>query len=465
MTHIDRTFFLKVWGCQMNEAEADRVGAQLRSLGWRPVADVADADLVFLHTCCVRQRPERKVYGFLDTLRPLKRQHPRLVIAVGGCMAQKEGGRIFERAPNADILVGPRRLGRLPELVEAFEATGERQVDLALEDAETALPEAPPTLTAFVPIIEGCTNYCAYCIVPHVRGPERSRPAGEIRAEMEHLAERGCREVTLLGQNVLAYGADRRGERDFPALLEYVHDVAGIDRLRFTTSHPHDAGERLFHVMASLPKVCESLHLPLQAGHDALLSAMNRRYTAADYLRKVELAREIVPGLALSTDLIVGFPGETEEQFAASMEVYRRLRFDQAFMFAYSPREGTAAAQVPDSVPPEVKQRRLGALIEMQNAISTEINQAAAGRVLEVLVEGPSARNPARLSGRTRQNKLMVFDGPQGLSPGGLSLRGPVRGQSPFGDSPLVIVRATAGHVWGFEGVIAEAASGSIMSP
>jgi tRNA-2-methylthio-N6-dimethylallyladenosine synthase len=454
MTH-KRTFFLKVWGCQMNEAEADRVGAQLRSLGWRPVADAADADLVFLHTCCVRQRPERKVYGFLDTLRPLKRQHPRLVIAVGGCMAQKEGERIFERAPNADILVGPRRLGRLPELVEAFEATGERQVDLstwlkaglALEDAETALPEAPPTLTAFVPIIEGCTNYCAYCIVPHVRGPERSRPAGEIRAEMEHLAERGCREVTLLGQNVLAYGADRPGERDFPALLEYVHDVAGIERIRFTTSHPRDAGERLFHVMASLPKVCESLHLPLQAGHDALLSAMNRRYTVADYLRKVELAREIVPGLALSTDLIIGFPGETEEQFAASMEVYRRLRFDQAFMFAYSPREGTAAARVPDSVPPEVKQRRLAALIEMQNAISTETNRAAAGRVLEVLVEGPSAKDASRLSGRTRQNKLAVFAGP-----------GDLVGQ-------VVEVRATAGHVWGFEGVIAEAASGSITSP
>ena len=441
MTGADRTFFLKVWGCQMNEAEAERIGVQLRSLGWRPVADPWDADLIFLHTCCVRQRPERKVYGFLDALRSLKRERARAVIAVGGCMAQKEGERIFKRAPNVSILVGPRRLGRLPDLVAQFEASGEPQVDLALEDSETALPEAPPALTAFVPIIEGCTNYCAYCIVPHVRGPERSRPSREIRAEIEHLAARGCREVTLLGQNVLVYGHDRRSERDFPGLLEFVHDVAGIERIRFTTSHPRDAGERLFHVVASLPKVCEALHLPLQAGHDDLLAAMNRGYTVADYLRKVELARGIIPALALSTDLIVGFPGETEDQFRASLEVYRRIRFDQAFMFAYSLREGTAAADMPDSVPAEVKQRRLAELIEVQNAISTEVNQAAVGRTFEVLVEGPSARNPERLSGRTRQNKLMVFDGSAHLV-----------GQ-------LVHACATVGHVWGCEGECIQAAA------
>jgi len=446
--NTDRTFFLKVWGCQMNEAEAERLGVQLRSLGWRPVAQVQEADLVFLHTCCVRERPERKVYGFLDALRALKQQKPQTIIAVGGCMAQKEGARIFDRAPHVSILIGPRRLGRLPDLVAAVELTGERQVDLALEDGEPMLPEAAPALTAFVPIIEGCTNYCAYCIVPHVRGPERSRPAGEIRAEIEHLAARGCREVTLLGQNVLAYGADaalrsgegaslrsasRAGERDFPALLEFVHDT-GVDRIRFTTSHPRDASERLFHVMDSLPKVCESLHLPLQAGDDALLGAMNRRYTVPEYLRKVELAREIICGLALSTDLIVGFPGETEEQFGASLEVYRRIRFDQAFMFAYSPRPGTAAAAMADSVPAQVKQRRLAELIEMQNAISTEINRAAVGRTFEVLVEGPSAKNPQRLSGRTRQNKLMVFDGAQHLI------------------GRFVSVQASAGHVWGLEG-------------
>ncbi len=453
MNHTDRTFFLKVWGCQMNEAEAQRIGAQLRSLGWRPVADAAQADLVFLHTCCVRQRPERKVYGFLDALRAVKRQRPDMIIAVAGCMAQKEGERIFQRAPNADILIGPRRLGRLPALVEAFERTRARQVDLALEDAETALPEAPPTLTALVPIIEGCTNHCAYCIVPHVRGPERSRPAAEVRAEIEHLAARGCREVTLLGQNVLAYGADVPGERDFPALLEFVHDIAGIERIRFTTSHPRDAGERLFHVIASLPKVCESLHLPLQAGHDALLNAMNRRYTVADYLRKIELARSIIPELALSTDLIVGFPGETERQFASSMDIYRRIRFDQAFMFAYSPREGTAAAALPDSVPAEVKRRRLAALIEMQNAISTEINRAQVGRVFEILVEGPSAKDSSRLSGRTRQNKLAVFDGaPHGRAACGAArdqLRDFYRKSRPF-----VRVQATAGHVWGFEAAL-----------
>jgi tRNA-2-methylthio-N6-dimethylallyladenosine synthase len=453
MTGADRTFFLKVWGCQMNEAEAERIGAQLRSLGWRPVADPADAGLIFLHTCCVRQRPERKVYGFLDSLRSLRRERPGVIIAVGGCMPQKEGERILKRAPNVSILVGPRRLARLPHLIARYEATGAPQVDLALEDSEAALPEAPPALTAFVPIIEGCTNYCAYCIVPHVRGPERSRPSPEIRVEIEHLAARGCREVTLLGQNVLAYGADatsrsgvptslrstsRRGERDLPGLLEFVHDVAGIDRIRFTTSHPRDAGERFFHTVASLPKVCESLHLPLQAGHDDLLAAMNRGYTVADYLRKVELAREIISGLALSTDLIVGFPGETGEQFRACLEVYRRIRFDQAFMFAYSPREGTAAAEMSDSVPAEVKQRRLAELIEMQNAISTEINRAAVGRTFEVLVEGPSAKNPARLSGRTRQNKLAIFDAPPDVT------------------GRFAEVRVTAGHVWGVEGEVVQ---------
>jgi tRNA-2-methylthio-N6-dimethylallyladenosine synthase len=437
----DRTFFLKVWGCQMNEAEADRIGAQLRSLGWRPVADPNDAHLVFLHTCCVRARPERKVYGFLDALRALKKERPQTVIAVGGCMAQKEGGRIFERAPNVDILIGPRRLARLPELVERVESGYLRQSDLALEDLEPPLPEAPPALTAFVPIIEGCTNYCAYCIVPHVRGPERSRPSREIHTEIEHLAARGCREVMLLGQNVLVYGYDRPGERDFPALLEYVHDIDGIARVRFTTAHPRDAGERFFHTVDSLPKVCEALHLPLQAGDDELLRMMNRGYAVDEYVRKIELAREIIPGLALSTDLIVGFPGETEEQFQASLKVYRRIRFDQAFMFAYSPREGTAAAQLPDEVPVDIKQRRLAELIEMQNAISTEINQAAVSRHVEVLVEGPSAKDESRMSGRTRQNKLAIFDAPPDVV------------------GRFMDIRVTAGHVWGVEGELAHVAA------
>ncbi|UCH34765.1 MAG: tRNA (N6-isopentenyl adenosine(37)-C2)-methylthiotransferase MiaB [Armatimonadota bacterium] len=440
MDTTDRTFLVKVWGCQMNEAEAERIGVQLRSLGWRPVADAGDADLVYLHTCCVRARPERKVYGFLDSLRALKRERPHMVIAVGGCMAQKEQERIFDRAPNADILVGPRRLSRLAELTDAVHKTGERQTDLALVDADPSLPEAPPALTAFVPIIEGCTNYCAYCIVPHVRGPEHSRPSQEIRTEVEHLAQRACREITLLGQNVLVYGADTPTERDFPALLEFVHDVKRIERIRFTTSHPKDAEEDFFRAVADLPKVCEAIHLPLQAGHDDLLAAMNRRYTVADYLRKAELARGIIPDLALSTDIIVGFPGETEEQFRASLEIYRCIRFDQAFMFAYSPREGTAAATLPDSVSRETKQRRLAELIDMQNAISTAINQAAVGREFDVLVEGPSAKDETRLSGRTRQNKLMVFDGPPEL----------------IGE--FVTVKATAGHVWGIEGQ-------AVMSP
>jgi tRNA-2-methylthio-N6-dimethylallyladenosine synthase len=427
-----RRYFLYTWGCQMNEADSADAARRLEALGWAPAGCLDEADLVVLNTCCVRAKPERKVYGALGHLRALKARNPAAIIAVVGCMAQKEGEAIREREPGVDILLGPRRVHRLPELIEAHAVTGLPQADLSLADGEApAAPIRCAPLRAFVTVMQGCNNFCAYCIVPYVRGREASRRPEDIVEEVERLADLGTREVTLLGQNVLAY-KDVTG-LGFADLLARVHEVEGIERIRFTTCHPRDVDERLIGAMADLPKVCEHIHAPMQAGHDRVLEAMRRGYTVARYEAMAARLRERVPGIALTTDLLVGFPGESDEEFEASLEACRRIRFDQAFMFAYSPREGTLAARMTGQVPEAVRQRRLARLIAEQNRICSEINQAAVGARVEVLVDGPSERDPSRLCGRTRQHKSAVFAGPTGLV------------------GRTIAARVTAGHLWGVE--------------
>ncbi len=434
-------------GCQMNEADSDLMASLLGRAGWEASDTYEDAELVVLNTCSVRERPEHKVFSLLGEMREWKSSHPKSVVAVTGCMAQRAAKELLRRAPHVDIVMGTRAFHRIEELVERA-GRGERPVvaldmeadasdasfELAAALAREGAAGVPAPLRAFVPIIRGCSNFCSYCIVPYVRGPERSRAVSEIAGEVESLVARGTREVTLLGQNVLAYGRDLAGEPDFPALLSHLSGVEGLWRIRFTTSHPRDVGSRLVSATAEIGKVCEHIHLPIQAGTDRLLAEMNRGYTTDRYLEIVGELRARVPGIAITTDMMVGFPGETEEDFEQSLQLYERIRFDAAFMFAYSPRPGTKAAVRDDQLPRQVIIQRLNRLIQIQNRITIERNQEAVGEEAEVLVDGPAPHGEGLLSGRARNNKQLIF-------PGNPSLTG-----------SLVTVRLTEAHLWGLTG-------------
>ena len=430
-------YYIYTWGCQMNEAESGAMARLLDSLGAAAAPEAAQADLVLLVTCCVREKPEQKVYSLLGKLRQLKARRPGMRIAVTGCMAQKEAERIRQRVPEVDLVLGPRQLYRLPQLLDE---NGGPRLELSLETGHAFCASthswrqgAAPGLSEFVTIIQGCTNFCSYCIVPYVRGPECSRPAAEVEAEVRTLAARGCREVTLLGQNVLAYGKDA-GELDFVGLLERLQEVPGLRRLRFTTCHPQDLDERVVVAMARLPLVCPHLHLPIQHGDDEILRRMNRPYTVAEYEARLAALRRAVPGIAVSADLLVGFPGEREEHFQRLLETVRRLELEGVFMFAYSPRPGTAAAALPDQVPGPEKRRRLRELIRVQNEVTERLHAGRVGQVHEVLVAGPSETDPGRLAGRTGTFHQVVFAGPPGL------------------EGEMVKVRLQRARRWGFYG-------------
>ena len=435
-------YFIITYGCQMNEADSDLMAEMLRRAGWQEAACQEDADLIILNTCSVRERPEHKVYSTLGELRPWKQSNPDALLAVAGCMAQRAGEEIRRRCSLVDIVMGTRWFHHVDQLVSRARA-GERPIialdldeDPSAARCAAAETDSPAPLRAFVPIIRGCTNFCTYCIVPHVRGPEVSRPLAEIVREVSSLVTRGAREITLLGQNVLAYGRDLSDGATFPQLLSQLDEIEDLWRLRFTTSQPRDVTEDLIDTMAALPKVCEHTHLPLQAGTDKLLREMNRGYTIDQYLRIADALRTRVPGLALTTDLMVGFPGETEEEFEQSLRLYERLRFDSAFMFAYSPRPGTAAAARDDEIPRAVRLERLGRLIELQNRISSERNEERVGEEVEVLVDGPAHRGEGLLAGRARNNKQIIFPGRSDLA------------------GALVTVRLTQAHLWGFMAVL-----------
>lgn len=413
-----RFYHLITFGCQMNDHDSEVLAGILEGMGYRAVDRAEAADLVVINTCCVRASAENKVYARLGELGRLKRRKPHLVIAVGGCLPQREGAaeELMRRFPQVDVIFGARNLHRLPELL-ARAAAGRPVVGLWAppDEPPEGLPaRRAPGVKAWVTVMYGCSNFCSYCVVPFVRGPERSRPPEAIVAEVEDLARRGYREVTLLGQNVNAYGRDL-GNITFADLLRRLDRVSGVMRIRFTTSHPRDFDDRLIEVMAAGRHLCEHVHLPVQAGSNRVLGRMNRGYTREQYLDLVGRLRAALPGVGLTTDIMVGFPGEDEEDFEATLDLVRRVRFDAAFTFIYNPRPGTPAAAWPEQVPLEVRRRRIRELIALQRQISLENNRAEEGRVVEVLVEGPSETDSGRLCGRTRSFKMVVFPGASDL--------------------------------------------------
>jgi tRNA-2-methylthio-N6-dimethylallyladenosine synthase len=433
------------WGCQMNEEDSEQMSLYLQEQGYEPAERVEDADVVLLNTCSVRRKPEDKVFSTLGHLRQLKLRKPQMVIGVCGCMAQLRADEIRQKAPFVDMIVGTAHVAQVSALLE--EALQKRRLAMRLDLPErkgtivTDIPERKvdraPKLKAFVPIQYGCDKFCTFCIVPTTRGRERSRPTADIVEEVRRLAERGAKEITLLGQTVNSYGKNLlEGRVPFARLLKLLSDIDGIERIRFTSPYPRDFRDDLISAIAELPKVMEHVHLPLQSGDDDILKAMRRLYTVEQFEEVAAKLRERVPNIAITTDIIVGFPGETDEQFENTLRVVERVRFDGAFMFAYSPRPGTPAAQMENQVPRAVKQERLQRLIALQNRITCEINSAQVGRVFEVLVEGPSQKDPTKLAGFTRENKMMHFVGSNELA-----------GQ-------LVRVRADEAHLWGFYGTV-----------
>ena len=413
MVAVERRYLIRTFGCQMNEHDSERIGGMLRADGMTPTDDAAEARVIVLNTCAIRENADNKLYGNLGHLKPLKAEHPDLRIVVAGCLAQKDQGLIQEKAPWVDVVVGTHALPHLLDLLRRADADGP-QMDVAeyTELFPSALPAArEDAFRAWVSIAVGCDNACTFCIVPFVRGAQRSRAIGDVLAEVQGLARRGVVEVTLLGQNVNTYGRDvtvpgssRRPL--FAELLRRVNEVDGLRRIRFTSPHPHDFTPDVIDAMAESDKVCEHIHFPLQSGSDVVLKAMRRSYRRERYLGWLDRIREAIPEIGVSTDIIVGFPGETEEDFLGTLDVVERAGFDSAYTFQYSPRPGTRAASLPDQLPKEVVQERFDRLVVLQERISLEKAREQVGREVEVLVEGADRRGVSTQS-RTRANRIV----------------------------------------------------------
>ncbi|MBN2053357.1 tRNA (N6-isopentenyl adenosine(37)-C2)-methylthiotransferase MiaB [bacterium] len=406
---------IKTFGCQMNEHDSERLAGVLRDAGCRLVVEMESADVIILNTCSVRPKAEDKAASLLGRLSGWKSRCPGRRLGIAGCMAQHHGRTLFRRFPYLDFVVGPRSVHRIHEVLSEVRRTG-RACLVDLGDTPiygTVLRR--PGVSASITIMEGCDNFCSYCIVPHVRGREHSRPSAGIIAEVEEVARRGFKEVLLLGQNVNSYNRGNPDDLSFPELLRAVAGVAGIDRLRFVTSHPRDMSPELIACFGELPQLCEFLHLPVQSGSDAVLRRMNRGYTRAHYLGLVEALRRVRPGIAFSTDVIVGYPGERDEDFEATLDLVRKVRFDTFFSFHFSTRPGTTAAGERDTVPLKVKRDRLLRLNAVRDAISLERNRALIGTTVEVLAAGFAKRCNGPLVGRTRSHKLVHFSGSDAL--------------------------------------------------
>ena len=412
--------FIKTFGCQMNEYDSDKMVDVMRAAeGYEPTQNVDEADLILFNTCSVREKAQEKVFSDLGRVKHLKERGVK--IGVGGCVASQEGAEIIKRAPYVDIVFGPQTLHRLPDLLQARVQQDRPQVDISFPEIEK-FDHLPPArvegASAFVSIMEGCSKYCSYCVVPYTRGEEMSRPFDDVLVEVAGLADQGVKEITLLGQNVNAYrGAmgDTSEVADLALLLEYVADIPGIERLRFTTSHPNEFTPRLIEAYARIPKLANHLHLPVQHGSDRILMAMKRGYTAMEYKSTVKKLRAIRPDLAMSSDFIVGFPGETEEDFAKMMKLIDDIHFDNSFSFIFSPRPGTPAANLHDDTPHEVKLRRLHALQAVINGNIKQISESLLGKVQRILVEGASKRDGNELMGRTECNRVVNFAGDRRL--------------------------------------------------
>lgn len=413
-----KSFHIITFGCQMNEHDSERMAGVLASKGCVPARSAEDADIVILNTCSIREKAEQKFFSELGRLVHAEDGTGRQrKIAVAGCIAQQEGERILSRVPGVALVVGTSDLLKIEALADHLPPAAGMKVQIG-GDPEYHRRQVPAarggSLKAWVPIMYGCDNFCTYCVVPFLRGRERSRPADDIVREVAALASCGFREITLLGQNVNSYGKGMEPRLSFPGLLVRVHEVAGIERIRFVTSHPRDLSGELIAAMRDLPKVCEALHLPVQSGSDRILAAMNRKYTNQDYRERVGKLRAAVPDITLTTDIIVGFPGETDEDHDRTMTLLRDLRFENIFAFKYSPRPHTAALRLGDQVPEPVKDERLSGVFDLQRDITMSRNRALEGTVQELLVEGTSARGGA-LTGRTRGNRVVNFTGPADL--------------------------------------------------
>ncbi|EGZ48950.1 tRNA (N6-isopentenyl adenosine(37)-C2)-methylthiotransferase MiaB [Neisseria wadsworthii] len=413
--------FIRTFGCQMNEYDSEKMLSVLAEGEDLEQTDNADeADIILFNTCSVREKAQEKVFSDLGRVRPLKEKNPNLIIGVGGCVASQEGEAIVKRAPFVDVVFGPQTLHRLPQMIDDKKETGKSQVDISFPEIEK-FDHLPPARveggSAFVSIMEGCSKYCSFCVVPYTRGEEFSRPLNDVLTEIANLAQQGVKEINLLGQNVNAYrGLMDDGEIcDFAMLLRIVHEIPGIERMRFTTSHPREFSDRIIECYKDLPKLVSHLHLPIQSGSDRVLSAMKRGYTALEYKSIIRKLRAIRPDLCLSSDFIVGFPGETEREFEQTLKLVKDIAFDLSFVFIYSPRPGTPAANLPDETPHEEKVRRLEALNEVIEQETARINQTMLGTIQRCLVEGVSKKDPDQLQARTANNRVVNFTGDLGL--------------------------------------------------
>ncbi len=406
-------FTTYTYGCQMNHHDSERLAGQLKSIGYEYTESLEDANFILINTCCVRESAEKKIYGKIGELKNLKVSNPNLIIAIAGCMAQKDKEKLFKKAPHIDLIIGTHNVHQLVEIVKEFEESKDR-VLAVWDQAERLAPDVPTIrrgkISAWVPIMYGCNNFCTYCIVPYVRGRERSRPLHDIIEEIHQLGLDGFKEITLLGQNVNSYGNDTKEYGDFADLLKAVDQVETIERVRYMTSHPRDINDKVINTILNSKKICDHFHLPVQSGSDTILKMMNRGYTTDYYRELVRKIRKAIPHASLTTDIIVGFPGETDELFQETLEFLKEIRFDASYTFLYSKRSGTPAATMTDQVPLIVKKERLQKLMDVQNDISLEINQQFTDTVVTVIVEGPSQRDENRLMGRTTTNKIVLWD-------------------------------------------------------
>ncbi|AGY74444.1 tRNA (N6-isopentenyl adenosine(37)-C2)-methylthiotransferase MiaB [Clostridium autoethanogenum] len=411
-----KNFFIETWGCQMNEEDSEKLSGMLKRLGYKRTEDRSSADLIIFNTCCVRENAELKVYGNLGMLKKLKIKNPNLIIAICGCMMQQKdmAKNIIKRFPFVDIIFGTHNSYKFPEYLNRVQQENTSVIEI--QDKESGIVEGLPidresNVKAFVTIMYGCNNFCTYCIVPYVRGRERSRKPEDIEKEIKELISKGYKEITLLGQNVNSYGKTLEPKVSFSDLLRRINSIDGVERIRFMTSHPKDLTEDVVDAVAECNKVCEQIHLPVQSGSTSLLKKMNRNYSKEGYLNLVKMIREKVPDAAITTDIIVGFPGETEEDFEETLNLAREVQYDSAFTFIYSKRKGTPAYDFEDQIPEDIKHERFNRLVEVINESSARKNKAYEGRTEEILVEGTSKNDNTKLTGRTRSGKLVNFEG------------------------------------------------------
>lgn len=407
-------YFIETYGCQMNESDTERIGGQLEELGYAPADDLQDADIVILNTCSIRQNAEEKVYGKIGEVKKLKERNPKVLLGIAGCMAQENKNKLIQRMPVIDFVIGPYHIHDLKDIISRHDAVGSHVVMAELnsqrvQDYSELRAVRKSKIFAWVPIMQGCNKYCTYCIVPYVRGKETSRTISDVYGEVKRLAEDGYKEITLLGQNVNSYGLDFRDGTNFGELIRSLDDIEGIERIRYMSSHPRDMTFDMVDAMAESSKVVRHMHLPVQHGSNAMLRRMNRGYTIEHFKELLAYVREKMPDTVITTDLITGFPGETEEMHKETLQLLEDLRFDSAYTFIYSPRRGTPAARMEDQIDDATKHRRLQEIMDVENDISLACNQQMVGKTYTVIVEGPTKQTEDNWFGRTSGNKMIIF--------------------------------------------------------